>query len=30
MDALDVDVKEGRVLVAYKRFRQGVSDKEPV
>jgi menaquinol-cytochrome c reductase iron-sulfur subunit len=29
MDTLDVEVKEGRVLVAYKRFRQGVGDKEP-
>jgi Rieske Fe-S protein len=29
MDALDVEVKAGRVLVAYKRFRQGVSDREP-
>ena len=30
MDPLEVDVKEGRVLVAYKRFRQGVGDREPV
>src|SRR4051812_26787563 len=30
MDTLDVQVKEGRVLVAYKRFRQGVGAKEPV
>lgn len=30
MDPLDVEVKEGRVLVAYKRFRQGVRDREPV
>jgi Rieske Fe-S protein len=29
LDTLDVEVKEGRVLVAYKRFRQGVRDKEP-
>jgi len=30
MDALDVEVKEGRVLLAYRRFRQGVREKEPV
>jgi Rieske Fe-S protein len=30
MDPLEVEVKEGRVLVAYKRFRQGVRDREPV
>lgn len=30
MDSLDVEVKEGRVLVSYRRYRQGVSEKEPV
>ena len=30
MDTLDVDVKQGRILVAYQRFRQGVRGKEPV
>ncbi len=29
LDALDVSVKEGRVLVAYQRFRQGVRDRMP-
>jgi menaquinol-cytochrome c reductase iron-sulfur subunit len=29
MDALDLEVKEGRVLVTYRRFRQGVGGKEP-
>jgi menaquinol-cytochrome c reductase iron-sulfur subunit len=29
MDELTADVKDGRVRVAYRRFRQGVSQKEP-
>jgi Rieske Fe-S protein len=29
LDPLDVEVKEGRVRVAYRRFRQGVRDQEP-
>ena len=29
MDPLDVEVKDGRVRVAYRRFRQGVGDREP-
>jgi Rieske Fe-S protein len=30
MDPLAVEVKDGRVRVTYLRFRQGVSDREPV
>jgi Rieske Fe-S protein len=30
MDALDVDVKEGRVAVAWRRFKTATSKKEPV
>jgi Rieske Fe-S protein len=29
LDPLDVKVEEGRVRVAYRRFRQGVPDREP-
>jgi Rieske Fe-S protein len=30
LDALDVDVKEGRVLVAWRRFKTATPKKEPV
>jgi Rieske Fe-S protein len=30
LDALDVDVKEGRVAVAWRRFKTATSKKEPV
>jgi len=29
MDPLEVEVKEGRVRLTYRRFRQGVPDREP-
>ena len=29
MDELATDVKDGRVRITYRRFRQGVADKEP-